>query len=201
MIKSPFLVRENFLSPGACEALVDSLNFTSPDIAVNGQVVKTAHGSTEGDDYLFPKIEAIVPEVEQHYGLQYRGTEFTSFEWYTENAMNAPQCENSSYNGSKWVRTRNRDITGVLFLSDYHDKANFDSEFEVYGGKLEFPQWGFGFNPQRGTLILYPSVPNFINTTTPAKAGNLFQARFHIAATKPFLFDRTKFPGDYTKWF
>ena len=100
----------------------------------------------------------------------------------------------------KWVRVKDRDITCVLFLSDYQSTPPIDEDYEVYGGKLEFPQHGFGFNAQRGTLIAFPSVPHFINGVASIMAGNLYLARFHIATDSPLLYDHTKFPGTYKDW-
>ena len=88
-----------------------------------------------------------------------------------------------------------------MFLSDYSENYPFDSDYEVYGGKLEFPQHDFGFNPERGTLIMYPSGPHFINAFSEVLAGDLFAARFHFGTHMPFLYNPEEFPGDYTNWF
>jgi hypothetical protein len=89
----------------------------------------------------------------------------------------------------------------VLFLSDYQESPSFDSEYEVYGGKLEFPQHAFGFNPRRGTLVLFPSDPHFINVTSDVFVGELFQSRLQLAASTPYFYDSEMFPGNYTQWF
>jgi hypothetical protein len=99
------------------------------------------------------------------------------------------------------MRLYNRDFTGVIFLSDYQEQVPFDDEYEVFGGKLEFYSHKFGFNPQRGTLIIFPSDPHFINATSPIQAGDLFQIRFHITCTQPYLYNPKNFPGNYTTWF
>ena len=48
---------------------------------------------------------------------------------------------------------------------------------------------------------MFPSSPHFINATTDVTYGDLFQARFHISAQAPYLYDPKEFPGTYTDWF
>ena len=199
--KSPFLIKQEFLSPLMCEDLVDDLNLTVPDEDREGFPVKTIRMHDRNEEKIFERVQQLVPEIEQYYGIEYRGTEQMVFEWYPQECRgNNPHCENASYLNGKWVRGRDRDLTGVIFLCDYQERIPFDDDFEVYGGKLEFAQHHFGFNPQRGTLILFPSDPHFINNTTGILAGDLYQVRFHIAAKEPFLYDPQKFLGNYTIW-
>jgi hypothetical protein len=136
-----------------------------------------------------------------YYQQAYKGTERMQFEWYPEGCTSEFVCENSEFLRQKWLRTKARDFTCILFLSDYQEKIPFEQEFEVYGGKLEFVQHKFGFNPKRGTLIVFPSDPHFINITTPILAGDLFQVRIQIAAKSPYLYNPQDFPGNYTTWF
>jgi hypothetical protein len=89
----------------------------------------------------------------------------------------------------------------VLFLNDYSDDNKFDERFEVRGGKLEFPTHEFGFNPERGTAIVYPCCPNFINAVSPVEVGDSNVIRFHIIAKDEYKYDMANFPGDYTTWF
>jgi len=99
------------------------------------------------------------------------------------------------------VRTRDRDITAILFLTDYSKSAAFDALYEAYGGKLEFPNHGFGFNPERGTLVIFPATPHFINASSPVLVGDLFQVRINIATKRPFLYQPSEFPGNFLSWF
>jgi len=124
-----------------------------------------------------------------------------SIEWFPTSSTGSAVCENSHFLRGKWLRTKQRDLTGVLFLVDYQDEPPLAAEFEVYGGRLEFPQHGFGFNPKRGTLIVFPSDPHFINITTKVLIGDLFQARIQIAAKAPYIYNPQEFPGNYTRWF
>jgi hypothetical protein len=199
--KSPFLIKQEFLSPLLCEDLVDNLNLTIPDEDLEGYPTKTIRMNEKNDEIIFNRLELIFEEIEQYYEIEYEGTEQMTFEWYAEECKGTPpHCESSTYVNQKWVRSKNRDLTGVVFLSDYQEQVPFDSDFECYGGKLEFAQHHFGFNPQRGTLILFPSDPHFINNTTEILVGDLFQVRFHIAAKEPFLYDPKKFLGNYQIW-
>lgn len=199
--KSPILIYREFVSPLTCENIVDDLNFTFPDKDVNGKPIKTFKHNEDHELSLFKRLKTIVPHFEEHFEFSYRGTERMYFEHYATNCKIEPQCDNSSFVKKKWVRTRDRDISAVLFLSDYQDTPQFDTDYEVYGGKLEFPQHGFGLKPERGTLIVYPSAPHFINLFSPIFAGELNVVRIYMAAKMPYLYNPAKFPGDYTTWF
>lgn len=201
-IKSPFVVKQEFLSPLQCEDMVDFIGFTTPDLNREEKPTKTTRTHDFSQELIFSKLEGIIPGLEEHFGIKYSGTEEMSFEWFPQGCDGEkPHCDSCEFLRSKWVKTRNRDLTGIIFLSDYQDSSPFDNEFEVYGGKLEFVQHQFGFNPQRGTLIVFPSDPHFINNTAPVLAGDLYQVRFHIAAKSPIIYDPTDYPGDYRTWF
>jgi hypothetical protein len=199
--KSPFYVVEEFVSPLACEELIDLCNFTVPDTNKDGYEVKTSKTSEAAEMLIYERLQMLMPELQGHYGFKYRGTERVSFEWFPEGSQGQFQSENSEFVRGKWLRTRARDFSAILFLSDYQEQTPFEQEFEVYGGKLEFVQHKFGFNPKRGTLIVFPSDPHFINITTPVFAGDLYQARIHFAAQAPYLYNPAGFPGNYTMWF
>ncbi len=199
--KSPFYVIQDFITPKLCEAIVDNLGFYSPDVDTDGTPIKMIRYSEESETILYDRLQQYIPKLMHHYESEYRGTEQIIFEYHAQGTKPTPLCENSSYVKKKWARTRDRDFTGVLFLSDYNDNPPFDNDYEVYGGKLEFPQHQFGFNPQRGTLIVYPSGPHFINASADIFAGDLYQARIHIASAMPYLYQPEDFPGDYTTWF
>jgi hypothetical protein len=199
--KSPFFVVQDFLSPKQCEKIVDDLDFYTPDYDAEGNPIKMYRYREESEAVIFDRLQLLIPDIMKYYDTEYRGTETIQFEYFAEGVEATPICENSNYLRKKWTRTKDRDLTAVLFFSDYNDNPPFDSDYECYGGKLEFPQHGFGFNPQRGTLVVYPSGPHFINATTPIQNGDLVQARIHIASKLPYLYDPTQFPGDYRTWF
>lgn len=199
--KSPFLVYEGFLSPLLCEQIIDGLNFFSPDLNKDGKPLMMQRHHDVFEELIFNRLKQIVANIEEYYGFMYRGTEKMYFEWYSEGTTSQPKCENSNYIRKKWVRTKDRDVSGVIFLVDYQEKIPFDSDYEVFGGKCEYPQHHFGFNPNRGTLVLFPSGPHFINATSPIIIGDLYQVRLHIAAQLPYLYSPEKFPGTFTDWF
>ena len=199
--RSPFVVIQNFLSPKLCETIIDNLGFYTPDKDETGAPMKMYRHHEGSQEVIFQRWISIVPNISTYYDVEYRGTESMVFEFFAPGTMSEPLCENSNYIHKKWTRMKDRDFTALVFLSDYNESEYFDSDFEVYGGKLEFPQHDFGFNPERGTLIVYPSCPHFINATAPVLAGELFQVRFHMATKLPYLYDPRLFPGDYRSWF
>jgi hypothetical protein len=199
-IKSPFYVVENFISPLKCEDVIDDLNFLVPDTDKEGREIKTVKTCEQSELFLYDRIQLLLPELQAYYTILYKGTEEISFEMFPQGSTDTPHAENSMFTRGKWLRVKERDLTAVLFLCDYQNQPPLE-EFEVYGGKLEFPQHGFGFNPSRGTLIVFPSDPHFINSTAPSLIGDLYQARIHIAARKPLIYDPRQFPGNYTSWF
>lgn len=199
--KSPFYVIENFLSPKQCEIIVDGLGFYSPDVDADDEPIKMSRHHDQFEQFVYEKFKPFIPDLEKYYNFEHRGTETIMFEFFAEGTKSNSICENSNWIRKKWVKTKDRDFSIVLFLSDYQNKIPFDSDYEVYGGKLEFPQHNFGFNPQRGTLIVFPSGPHFINAYSEIIAGDLFLAKFHLAASVPYLYDPSKFPGNYEIWF
>ncbi len=177
------------------------MGFYGSDIDEDGHPTKMLRHNNKSNDLIYNKVVPIIPNLQKYYNYTHRGTEIITFEYVPEGCIPEPISENSNYVNRKWARVRDRDISAIVFLSDYQDQIPFDSGYEVYGGKLEFPQHGFGFNPIRGTMIVYPSGPHFINAFAPIIAGDLFVARFHFAAEMPYMYNPNDFPGDYTNWF
>lgn len=204
MTKSPFLIIQDFLSPKLCEQIVDGLNFIEPDCDKDEKPILTIKSNSRYEQIIFDYVQNELPNIEAHYNVTYRGMKPVEFKWYPEDckAESGFTCENAFYNkDKKWAKNKDRDLTGIIFLSDFNDKPPFESEYEVYGGKLEFVQHRFGFNANRGTLIMYPSGPHFLNQVQDIIVGDLFLAKFHIATQLPFLYDPKQFPGDYKTWF
>lgn len=200
-VKSPFIVKQEFASPLMCEDVVDACLFNVPDKDKDGKEMKTVRTSDAAESLLYNRLIDLMPSLEAHYGIKYRGMERMAFEWFPEGSEGTFQSENSEFLRGKWLRTRARDLTAILFLSDHAQDDAFEPGQEVYGGKLEFTQHKFGFNPTKGTLIVFPSDPHFINVTAPVLAGDLFQVRIQISAQAPFLYNPSKYPGNYTSWF
>lgn len=201
-VHSPFVIVEEFISPLLCESFIDYLNITTPDVDKDGIPVSSTRTNDRIQEIVYERIISIVPQLETHYNVKYKGTLPIEVEWYPEGCSGrAMGAENSRFVRGKWLRTLPRDLTGVIFMSDYQDNVPFSNDFEVYGGKLEFPQHQFGFNPQRGSLIVFPSDPHFINGTTRPLVGDLFQIRFHLSTQTPFIYQPRDFPGNFRSWF
>lgn len=203
-IKSPFMVFQEFLSPKQCTEILKIIAIGAPSKDKDGYTVKVERFNNEAENIIFSKFKRVIPSLETHYDLTYKGTEHLLFQNFPEGMKGMaenPHCENSEYIRKKWVKIRDRDITGILWLKDYNEKVPLDITSEVYGGKLEFPAYQFGLQPQRGTLVLYPSYPHFITATTPVLVGSSDVIRFHIAAKNNWLYDPSKFKGNYSEWF
>ncbi len=198
--KSPFYVVQDFISNKVCEMIVDDLGYYSPDVDPDGTPIKMARNHAPSEEIIYEKFTSLIPLLENYYDFQHRGTEGVNFEFIAPGVEPEAVCDNAQYIHKKWVRTKDRDFSAVVFLSDYQDQVPFSSDYEVYGGKLEFLQHQFGFNPERGTLIVYPSGPHFINAVSKVITGDLFLAKFHIAGQAPFLYQPADFPGDYKSW-
>lgn len=199
--KSPFLIFQDFISPLQCEEIVADLGFGEPDVDKDGHPIKMSRHCEAHEEELYHRFQAIKDTVFAHYGCEYRATERMMFEYLAEGVKTEPECANSQYLRRKWVKTRDRDLVGFLFLSDYCDTEYFDQHYEVYGGKLEFPQHGFGFHPERGTLVVFPADPHFIYANAAVKAGDLLQVKMNFAAKEHFIYQPDNFPGDYKTWF
>lgn len=200
MTKSPFKVYQEFLTPLECERIIKHLPLGVPDKILDTPI-PTIGESDFVDKIVNRHVNKIIPELEKYYNFSYKATTPYEYTWYTQGTEGGFICNNSKRINQKWLRTLDRDFTGIIFLSDYNETEYFEEKFDCYGGKLEFPQHAFGFNPQRGTLVIFPSGPHFIQVTTPVKAGNLVQLTFHLAAMEPYLYNPREFPGDFSVWF
>jgi hypothetical protein len=204
MSKIPFFIVRNFISPLRCEQIIDDLKVlkTRPMIGQNGKPKKMTLNSTMNAAILSQLFENYCEKFEQHYDCEYLGIHNWSFEWYPENTEAEPH-KSDGYAKTKsgdWVRYREVDFTGILWLNDFNDETDFDNTFEVYGGKLEFPTFGISFQPERGTLILFPSAPNFFHTVSPVEAGSLTQVRSSIRTVKPYQYNKNNFEHDPNNW-
>jgi len=199
--RSPFIVYQEFLSPLLCEEVIDNMDVTTPDYDPYGDPLPSIRHNTKAEEFIFERLKQTLTNVQKYYNVEYRGTEKMQFEWYPQGCKDQMKCDSSEFISNKWVRTRDRDITAVLFLTDYSESPSFDDLYECYGGKLEFPNHNFGFNPERGTLVMFPSTPHFINVNSPVHVGDLFQVRINIATKRPFMYQPTDYPGNFVSWF
>lgn len=199
--KTPFIIYQEFLSPLLCEEVIDLMDVTTPDIDAYDNPVPSIRHNTKAEQIILERLREKFNSLEKYYNVEYRGTEKMLFEWYPQGSTGELVCDSSEYMNGKWTRIRDRDITAVLFLSEYSEAASFDIDYETYGGKLEFPNHNFGFNPERGTLVVFPSTPHFLNATSQVVYGDLFQVRIHIATKTPFMYQPADFPGNFLTWF
>lgn len=199
--KSPFFIVENFISPLMCEDVVDALGLTVPNVDKDDHEILTLKTSEVAEQIVYERMLQLIPELEQYYNVMYKGMERVQFEWFPQESVGEVHCENSTFLRGKWLRTKQRDLSAILFLSDYQESTQFEEEFECYGGKLEFPQHKFGFTARRGTLVVFPSDPHFINITTMVTVGELYQARIQLAAQSPYIYQPQNFLGNYLSWF
>lgn len=207
MHKNPFFVVEDFLSPLQCENIVKSLKHNLPNVDQVGNPTVTLKGNRLAEIRIMPFFESIQDDIETHYDMKIKTLTPFVFEWYpTGFPGSKAACEGSKYivkkgQPSKWQKVKDYDFTGIIMLNDFNDGQDFDLDYEVRGGKLEFTTHGFGFNQQRGTLIIFPTRPNFINAVAPVDLGDSTMIRFQIICQEEFIYDPENFQGDYLSWF
>lgn len=187
-IRSPFLVFSEFLSNKACETILDSIKVIDPDIDQDGVPMNMERTEADSEQIIYQKLKDILPEIEERYTFKSRGIEKIKFQLFPENPKKPARmagCENSQFLRKKWVKIKDVDLTGVIWLKEYQDTVPLDTKFEVYGGKLEFPTYDFSLVPQRGTLVLFPAYPHFINCISPVLVSDLYQVKINIAGDNP----------------
>lgn len=202
-VKSPFLVFQDFISSEESKTIANNVKVEITESPNTGKDSIERHHS-EIEITLFEKFKELIPQIEKYYtGFKYKGTEHLIFQQFPANGKIAeePHCENAVFKRKKWVKVRDRDLTGILWLKDHQDIPPFDEENNVLGGKLEFPVYNFGFQPQKGTLIIYPANERFISLTTEILVGELQCVRFHICGEGIWLYDPKNYPGDFRSWF
>lgn len=189
------------------EDMVARLKHTIPNTDQKGDPTVTFKGNRLSESRVSTAFNQFVPTIEDHYGFETKTLTPFTFEWYpTGYSGQKATCEGSQMSSKRghssvWHKIYDYDFTVMLFLNDYSDSSQFDERFEVRGGKFEFPTHEFGFNPERGTAIVYPCCPNFVNAVAPVELGDLNVIRFHIIAKKEYNYDMANFPGNYTTWF
>lgn len=207
-IKSPFFVLSEFLSPMLCEKIVQDIEPVEPDRDIDGNPLKMLKMHDEYENMIWERLQPHVPVLENHYNCKYKGTEQMMFNIYPEYAKKPaeqPHSVNSKFLRKKWVKVHDVDLTGVLWLKDYHDGVPLDPRYEVYGGKLEFPAYNFSLVPQRGTLVIFPAGPHFIHAISPVLVSNLIQVNINISIRDNndgmYIYQPADFPGTWTQWF
>ena len=207
-MKSPFLIAQDFLSPLTCEKIIEHNTVGLPDTDANGNPIKLEHHILLWEQEIVDRFRELVPEIEERYDCEYRGLEKPVLQYFPENAKapaQGPGCENSKYVRKKWVKYKDVDLVGFIWLMDYNANVPLDPRHEVFGGKLEFPVYNFSLVPQRGTLILFPASPHFITVISPIMLGNLYQIKLSVCIQPEngglWLYQPHNFPGKWQDWF
>lgn len=208
MTKSPFLTYQYLLDSAFCDKIAKTVR-VQPLYSDDGvpQSVERHYEAIEQE--VFAKIQPHIPEIEKHYAIKYRGTEHLVFQQFpsTGKPAESPHCENAVFKRKKWVKVRDRDLTAIIWLKDYQEYPPFDQATQVLGGKLEFPVYNFGLQPQKGTMVVYPANERFISLTTAILVGELQCIRIHIAGGTGddgqgvWMYQPDDFPGDFRTWF
>lgn len=202
-MRSPFYIVPEFLSPKQCEEFISTFEVKSPNLNLDGKPTKLERiiPPEKGQAIILQKLREHIPLIEERYYANYRLTEQFKILHYPENdkeAAELPGCESSQYVKRRWIKTKDVDLTGILWLKDYRDEIPLDPRMEVYGGKTEFPAYNFSLVPQRGTLVLFPATPHFITCVSPVLVSDLYQIKVNIALSgendSTYIYEPTKFP-------
>ena len=213
-IKSPFYVVEDFLSPKQCEELVSQYEVRTPNLNRDGDPIKLERTLTadKGQTLVMSKLRSHIESIEHKYDALYVGTEpivITHYPEFQKAPASPPTCENSHYVKRRWIKTKDIELTGIVWLKDYQDEVPLDPRYEVFGGKTELPAYNFSLVPQRGTLIMFPAYPHFITCISPVLVGDLYQLKINMSITEKdgsvWLYDPSKFRANGTdflgSWF
>lgn len=203
MIKSPFLLIRNFLSPLEVENVLLSVVDIRPDYLDKKTPLRTVLRKPAVSMRIFNKIEEFADSIEQYYGTEIDEFHDVTIEWYPENCQQVNvECENCKpLNSRQWKRINNNDLTAIIFLKDYNKSADFDEDFEVYGGELEFLNHQFSITPERGTMVIFPSNQYFLNSIKSPKFGDAYILKLHMICKPSFKYDPKNYEGNYKLWF
>jgi len=209
MIKSPFFVIEDAVSPAKCDVITKQLGISVPSKDEAGYPLKHECFITDAElvGYLQEAIMPSVGDMESRYGGAIKTFETPLFRQYFENPSRPCElhgCENAKFLRKKWVKVKDVDLVGYLWLKDFNSGVPLDPRFEVYGGKLEFPAYDFSLVPSRGTMVFFPAGPHFITAISPVLVGSLEVVKISIKLHVQDGFWEYKpelFPGDYMQWF
>lgn len=210
MIKSPFLVVEHALSPARCEQLIKDLALNVPDRDDVGAALPHTRILSQPEHVTLVQgvMQELVPQIEERYSSIVKGMEVPVLQQFFENPSRPCQqhgCENAQFLRKKWVKVKDVDLVGYIWLKDFNTGVPLDPRFETYGGKLEFPAYNFSLVPQRGTLVMYPAGPHFITAISPVLVGSLEQIKVTVRMTAAdggmWLYQPREFPGTYQEWF
>lgn len=202
MIKSPFLILQDFISPLECEELLSSIKVYEPNVDSEDDPIKTILRLPVAQNRLWNRFSNYFESIENYYNVEIDQMTAIDVEWYPESSAQEPQrCENSVFRQNNWAIVNDYDFTVIIFLKDFNKSDDFDEEFECYGGELEMINHAFTINPKRGNAIIFPSNQYFINRTVSPQYGDMFQLRFHVSCAERFKYSPSDYGGNYTLWF
>jgi hypothetical protein len=201
MVKAPFLVFPEFISPLLAEDIVSNIDVRAPDTFAEGDPKHEEYFDEEYDEIIAHQLSNIMPSIENHFNFECKTVNPITIEHCGVGSHVPVHAEGYELIEKQFVKTKPWDFTAVLFLTSHIDEPPIDEGYECHGGKLEFLNHKFGFNPTAGTLIVFPTDPRFTNATGFVKIGDLFQIRIQISSATMYLYNPKLFPGDFTKWF
>jgi hypothetical protein len=189
----PVFMEPHFLSPLACDALVDHM-------LTNGLRKPATVGSGEGvinkelreTDFLRPglpfqamyvtAVRELMPRVEAFFGIKLIETPETQAYGYPPgghyvlHADNAVQERDANGTVMRWRADRPyRSVSAIAYLTD--SVPSLDGYNHCVGGRLSFPflldDTGKPFEivPAKGLFVAFPSNPYFAHQVHPIEAG------------------------------
>ena len=204
MIHSPFHIVEDFISPLQCEMISERLKLKTPNLDTSGEPMKYERSvPAELSGNILSRLDGLSPILAARYGAEFRDQPSLLFQQYWENPKAPAEsigCENSKFSRKKWVKTKDVDLVGFIWLKTFQGVPPIDLRSEVYGGKLEFPSYNFSLTPVCGTLVLFPATPHFMTATSHIMLGTHEQIKVNIRL-RDWEFDLAKYPGSYQEWF
>lgn len=209
MIRSPFYIQEDFISPLRCEQLIEKFALKVPDRNAEGAPLKhhrVIPSDSCGD--VRSELAAITPIIEQRYDGVFSAEPMLQFQQYFENPKVPAEphmVDGFTYQRKKWTKMKNINLVGIVWLKSYHSSVPLDPRYETYGGKLEFPSYNFSLTPVRGTLVVFPATEHFVNATSHVLLGSLEQIKITIPLQQedgsPWRYIPANYPGSFQEWF
>lgn len=176
-----FLLYQNFLDPGVCDAIVKEADAQAG--------IKHTVGKDEGGaghlqtfnseariselvdiKHLSANIPAIVQAAYQqvvapHYGVAIEWFEKPEILRYRTGGEYRPHSDSENWDDAArvWRRTIDRDFSILIYLNE-----------GFAGGEIVFPNFGLRLAPKRGLLIAFPSDARYLHTAYPVTAGTRY---------------------------
>lgn len=215
MIHSPFHIIPEFFSPMVCDQIIQELGVAAPTYEIDEETPipnERLLSGTRFHNFVKSGLENRAADIEKQYKGIVHGMNEPRFLQFFENPKKpcVPHgCENSKFLRKKWVKIKDVDLVGYIFLKDFNGNVPLDPSFEVYGGKLEFPAYDFSLTPVRGTCVIFPAGPHFITAVSHVFAGTNEYIKFGLKLIQDIETDEVldwyyqpaNFPGTYQEWF